>query len=329
MTKNIRVLSIDGGGIRGILPAMFLTSLEQQSGQPISRLFDMIAGTSTGAILACCLAKPKPLPAEKIADAYIAKVSRIFSGSRWRNIGSLFYESKYDHRFLEEVLDEYMGDVYLSACHPYVLIPIYDLGNREAKFLKSWRANGILSPAGETPADADFLIRTAVRAATAAPTYFEPALIHNRAGTPFTCIDGAVFANNPSMCALASVRKLWPESTTVVLVSVGTGEFRRPVSYEKARSWGTLSWTRPVIDCMMDGTSDTVDYQLREIFSGDLRYFRFQTQLGGPEDPQSPSDAIDDASTRNIRKLIIRGQAFVDQSAGDIAELASLLTPRH
>jgi uncharacterized protein len=329
MKKIVRVLSIDGGGVRGILPAMILASLERQSGQPINRLFDMIAGTSTGAILACGLTKPNPLPAEHIANAYIAKGNRIFSGSPWRNIGSLIYEGKYDHRSLEEILDEYMGDAYLSACHPYVLIPTYDLVNREAKFLKSWRANGILSPDDETPADADFRIRDVVRAATAAPTYFEPALIYNRAGTAFTCIDGAVFANNPSMCALASVRKLWPDANAVVLVSVGTGEFRHPVTYEEARSWGTLSWARPVIDCMMDGTSDTVDYQLREIFGGDLRYYRFQTRLGGAEDPQSPSDTIDDASARNIRKLIISGQAFVSQSAADIAELASLLTPPH
>ena len=326
---SIRVLSIDGGGVRGILPAMILAALERQSGRPVCDLFDIVAGTSTGAILACGLTKPDPLPAQQLANAYIAKGNRIFSGSPWRNIGSLLYEGKYDHRSLEEILDEYLGDAYLSACHPYVLIPTYDLENREAKFLKSWRANGILSPDGERPFDADFRLKDVVRAATAAPTYFEPAQITSRSGTPYTCIDGAVFANNPSMCVLASVRKLWPEVAGVVLVSVGTGEFRHPFSYAEARSWGTLSWARPVIDCMMDGTADTVDYQLREIFAGDLRYYRFQTRLGGPEDPTSPSDTIDDASARNIRNLILSGQNFVRDSTADIAELSSLLTPPH
>lgn len=327
MTRVVRVLSIDGGGIRGIIPAIVLAALERQSGFPAHRLFDLVAGTSTGAILAGGLAKPNPLSAQDLANAYISKGGDIFAASPWRNFGSIIAQGKYNPAPLEQMLDEYLGNVYLSECHPYVLIPTYDLVNREAKFFKSWRAQGILTPAGEKSSDADFRLKDIVRAATAAPTYFEPARVTNRSGNSFACIDGAVFANNPSMCALASVKKLWPDATSVILVSLGVGEFRTAIRYEDARGWGALAWARPVIDCMMDGTADTVDYQLTESFGKELQYFRLQIRLGGQDDPNAPTDCIDDASQQNIRKLILRGQMLAEQRAADIAILADLLNP--
>src|SRR3954465_14640632 len=106
MSRTIRILSIDGGGIRGIIPAICVAALERQSGCRAGMMFDMMAGTSSGAILIAGLAKPNPLWADEVLGAYITKGAKIFSESAWRNIGSVISHGKYDHRFLEQMLDE-------------------------------------------------------------------------------------------------------------------------------------------------------------------------------------------------------------------------------
>lgn len=322
MPQTIRVLSIDGGGIRGIIPAVLLAAIERAAGKPIHRLFDLVAGTSTGGILACALAAPVPPTAAMLLDLYISRGREIFNPSIWRNITSTVSAAKYDHRPLEAILEGSFGNRMLSEARTNLLIPTYDLEAREAKFFKSWRAQGHFNAPGETWQDADFLLRDIARATSAAPTYFEPALIRNSAGRYFACVDGAVFANNPTMCAIASARKLYPDATGMVVVSLGAGEMAEPITYAQAKAWGTLAWARPALDIMMDGMSDTVDYQVKECFERDVRYFRLQAGFGKPN---APSDTLDNASPENIRRLVLRGQALAESKAAELNALVPLL----
>lgn len=322
MPQTIRVLSIDGGGIRGIIPAVLLAAIERAAGQPIHRLFDLVAGTSTGGILACALASPVPHPASALLDFYIQHGRTIFAPSIWRNLTSTVSAAKFDHKPLEGILANAFGNLLLSETLTNLLIPAYDLEAREAKFFKSWRAAGYLNAPGEQPLDADFMLRDIARATSAAPTYFEPALIRNAAGKYFACIDGAVFANNPTMCGIASARKLYPDATGMVVVSLGAGETAEPITFAQAKAWGTLAWARPALDIMMDGMSDTVDYQIRECFERDVRYFRLQAGFGKPN---APSDTLDNASPDNIRRLVLRGQALAESKAAELNALVPLL----
>lgn len=311
----VRILSIDGGGIRGIIPATVLAALERASGgYPVHKMFDLIAGTSTGAILAAGLTKPRPFTAAALSDFYLSRGREIFSRSPFSRLRSTVSGPKYDSAPLERIMHEQLGDLALSSCLTPLLVPCYDIERREAHFFKSWRA--------QTTASVNFALRDVVRAATAAPTYFAPALIYSASAERLAAIDGALFANNPAMCAVAEARVLYPNARRIILVSLGVGEFRKPIAYEKAKGWGLLAWAPPVIDCCMDGTADTVHYQASECFGPALEYHRLQIDLTGPD---SPTDCIDDASDVNVAKLIMRGRELASRNADTIGMLAMTL----
>ena len=197
-----RVLSIDGGGIRGIIPAMVIAHLERQTGKPACELFDLIVGTSTGGILALGLslqdAAGQPLLASRRMVALYERHGReIFEQSLWRKLRSVggIFEEAYSHKALEAVLEHYFGDRPLSDCGIPAMVTSYDIQNRRTVFMKSWHAD-----------HAALLCSDAARATSAAPTYFEPANLQ-WAQESRTLIDGGVYMNSPAVSAYAEARK--------------------------------------------------------------------------------------------------------------------------
>jgi patatin-like phospholipase/acyl hydrolase len=309
VAEQVNVLSIDGGGIRGIVPALVLAEIERRTGKPAADLFDLIAGTSTGGILACALAKPDALSAERLVDLYEQEGPRIFSRTVWERIHSVegLVDEKYDDDGLEEALGRYLGDARLRDAATDILIPAYDTERRRPEFFKSARAR-------EDPSR-DFPLRAVARATSSAPTYFEPALIGDR-----PLIDGGVFAVNPGMCAVAEVMRYSP-GAEIVLVSLGTGQLTRPFPYDQVKDWGLIEWARPVIDVVFDGASDVVDYQLTQLL-GEQHFFRFQTEL------TSASDDLDDAGEANLRALRLTGERLISERERDLNEAIAALNRR-
>ena len=185
MPNTIRILSLDGGGIRGIIPAMVLQAvLGKLKAQDV---FHIIAGTSTGGIIACGLAKPKPLQPQEIVDLYVQHGSDIFRKSLLDPVHYV-YGPRYDSTALESHLASVLGNVYLSAVeNVHLLVPSYAValpkknppGNTCAPmFFRSWQARGLLVPAGANAAEYDFKLASIARATSAAPTYFAPAENH-------------------------------------------------------------------------------------------------------------------------------------------------------
>ncbi len=316
-----RILSIDGGGIRGIIPAVVLAELERRSGKRVHQLFDMFAGTSTGGILSLALSQPGSdgmarWEAREIVDLYIERGPDIFDRSllhQIRAVGSILDE-KYSDTGLEKVLKQYFGDTRLSQALVEVLVTAYELEGRDAFFFKRRKAV-------TTPGEDDYPIWQVARATAAAPTYFEPLKLE----TPsiagyYALVDGGVFANNPAMCAYADAHR-FEEGADIVLVSLGTGQLERPIHYDDAKDWGMLEWARPVLDVVFDGIADTTDYELRQLMNDD-RYFRLQTTLIG-------SDEMDDASPDNTRALLLRGEDLVSEAdrAGFFTRVLALLSP--
>jgi len=284
-----RVLSIDGGGIRGIIPAMVIAHLERQTGKPACELFDLIVGTSTGGILALGLslqdeaARPL-LAAKRMVALYERHGGGIFAQSLWRKLRTVggIFEEAYSHKTLEAVLQHYFGDRTLSDCGVPAMVTSYDIQHRRTVFMKSWHADhGAL------------LCSDAARATSAAPTYFEPANLQ-WADQSRTLIDGGVYMNSPAVSAYAEARKLFPNEP-ITMLSLGTGELTRPIPYEEARTWGSALWVMSLLDCMFDGVSKAADHQMR-LFLGE-QYLRLQTPL------HYASDDMDDASRGNIRNL--------------------------
>ena len=331
LEKTARILSIDGGGIRGIIPATVIHRIEERTGKKVGELFHMVAGTSTGGILACALSAPdksgSSRTAREVADLYKKRGMEIFSSSFLHDFGSLggMVEEKYEAKNLEGILQEYFADTFLSAVEGDLLVTSYNIETRTPFFFKSWKARGERLRKGETAEGSDFLIRDVARATSAAPTYFEPAYVKNALGTYFPLIDGGVFASNPAMCALSSARVLYPHSSRYLVVSLGTGEARKEISYEEARDWGLVGWVRPLLYIILDGQSDVVDYQLRQQLNTE-DYFRFETELRAESgDGIAPNDDMDDASPENIEKLEQVAEELIEMKKDLLDNLISKL----
>jgi len=324
MADIIKVLSIDGGGIRGVIPATVLAEIETRTKSRIAELFDLIAGTSTGGILALALAKPSAkdptypeYAASDLSDLYVKEGKRIFARSPWHRFTALdnLLDEKYDAAGLEAVLKQYFGDVKMSKAVTETLVTSYELETREPWFFARHKAL-------EAP-ESDFLMRFVGRATSAAPTYFEPEEL--KATTPHGgLIDGGVFANNPAMCAYVEAKKLHPGPEEVLVVSLGTGQYTRPIHFAEAKGWGLAKWAKPILDVVLDGVGDTVDHQMkvlcRESDDGDPRYYRFQTEL------DVGSDDMDNVTAPNLNALKEKAQEIIAKHDDEIDELCHALT---
>jgi patatin-like phospholipase/acyl hydrolase len=170
-----KVLSIDGGGIRGIIPAMVLAEIESRTEKRTSEVFDLVAGTSTGGILALGLTKPgqdgKPeYTAERLIELYETEGGKIFDRPVWHqmySLGGLAHE-KYSSRGIEEVAQQYFKEVRLADALTELLVTAYEIECRGSWFFKRRHARD------ENREGDNFLMREVARATSAAPTYFEP-----------------------------------------------------------------------------------------------------------------------------------------------------------
>jgi len=320
-----RILSLDGGGIRGLIPALVLAELEQRTGKRTAQLFDLIAGTSTGGILALGLTRPgaagKPLyGADEMVGLYEKDGSKIFDRSplhRLKAIGNLADE-KYPSHGIDAVLKARFGESMLSEAITPVLVTSYDIEERGPYFFKSHRAR--LEP------PRNHLMRDAARATSAAPTYFEPVKVpcSDQKSGYRALIDGGVYANNPAACALVEAMCFFDQKLDdIVMLSLGTGENTRPIKYEDAKGWGLAKWAQPVLNVVFDGVSDTVHYQLQSLLTKGAqsgRYLRVQVDL------TDANDDMDDASERNLRDLKVVAEKLIAENDAALDALAAHLT---
>jgi patatin-like phospholipase/acyl hydrolase len=322
MAKKKIILSIDGGGIRGIVPGQILTHIERllkeiydDSTYKIADHFDLIAGTSTGGILACAyllseFGRPK-YSAEEVVDIYFERGDDIFTiplFHRIRSAGGVLDE-KYPSAGLEEALQDYFGDAMLTDLMKPSLITAYDIKRRKAHFFTQHDAGN---------PDHNFYLRDVARATAAAPTFFEVSKIKSQANKYYPLIDGAIFANNPALCAYAEMRNKFSTNELkilapdILLLSIGTGYAKYSYSYDEAKDWGLAAWAKPALDMMMAGVSDTVDYQLQQIFEAagvTKQYLRIDGELTRDIDP-----GMDCVEPENLQALKAFGDKLYDEN---------------
>jgi patatin-like phospholipase/acyl hydrolase len=322
MGEPLRILAIDGGGIRGLIPATVLADLETRAGRPTAELFDLVAGTSTGGILALGVTVPdaRGRPAHRASDLielYLREGPNIFHRSIFDRVRSL--EGVIDERYpageLERVLAGAFGEVRLSDALCEVMVTAYDTYRRQPFFFRSSRARG--------DAAYDYPMHVAARATAAAPTYFEAARVVNEASADeYSLVDGGLFAANPAMVALAEALR-GDRDRPVALLSLGTGQHTHRYPWKEVKDWGALEWARPVIDMLLDGSSDATEFEAAQLLAsrGD-RHWRVQTEL------RRASDALDDATDQNLRLLQEEADELVERAAETLAEAAGVLCRR-
>jgi uncharacterized protein len=330
----MNILSIDGGGIRGIIPGQVLIALEhklqQISNDPnrrIADVFDFVAGTSTGGILACLYlcsdanGRPK-FSASDAVNLYLQRGDDIFDVSVFRSITSVggLRGPKYSAAPLENALEFYFGDVRLSQLLKPCLITSYDITRRQAKF---FNRQDVGQP---DPAGADFWVRDIARATSAAPTFFSPANIVASDRSVYPLIDGGVFANNPAMCALVEAFG-WNPALRVQdmnVLSLGTGAAEESFHYSEAKDSGEIAWLRPLLNILFDGVSETVDYQMQTLFKSancSKQYLRLQADLRNSD----VDTAMDNASEKNIEALERAGTKLAADNDAELTAFAKLL----
>jgi hypothetical protein len=277
----VRVLTLDGGGMRGLFEARVLAALEEAVGAPAAQVFDLIAGTSSGGIVALGLVAGKP--AREIASLYEQRGPEIFRQTPLTPLRRLFL-SKYPRARLDAALREELGDMRLSSATTRVVVPAFSLVQRDIV----WFDSGAHAGAGRVKVAAgDPLARDVAAATSAAPTFFDPA-----AGE---WLDGGVGANDPTPYVLALALEERPRE--VLAVSIGTGGFFPPYP---ARFRGVL----PIALRAMPGVilyptglvaHDTADALAKA--SDTIRLVRVAP------DPRRIPHELDDASPDALRRL--------------------------
>lgn len=329
MRKIKKILCIDGGGIRGVIPATFLLEIEDQVGRPISEIFDLIAGTSTGGIIALALSKPneQKQPEHSVKDIigfYEEKGPIIFKQGILNRIQTLngLIRPKYPQRNMENVLNEYFQNTKISESLTELIIPSYDIEQENPIYFTTHFAKN--RPGFDHP------MKEVARATSAAPTFFSSKK-RNLIDKSLSLIDGGIFANNPSMVAYAEAKRLWPDvdDRDFLLVSLGTGQHSKGILHNKAKNWGIIQWAwrsriiNIVLDSVTESAHTQILYTLPSFSNGEnkitRRYFRFQTNL------DKKNTAMDDGSKSNIDELKKIANKMVRDRRDELFELCELL----
>ncbi len=258
-----RILSLDGGGIRGIVSVVLMQRISEVYPSWLDKA-DLLAGTSTGGLIALGLAEGKTL--DQLKSLYVEKGKIIFDDS-WlddlKDIGKSI-GSDYSIENLEKVLKEELSNTKLKDLLKKVLIPTFCLDRnievgREKRNVRTWSPKIFHNFEGED-SDGDEYVYKAGLYTSAAPTYFE---------SVDSYIDGGVFANNPSMIALAQTQDIRSFDKAIPfeeisLLSVGTGYSGTFIKGKKL-DWGYAQWAQPLVSLMLDGVSGIADYQCSQI----------------------------------------------------------------
>jgi len=331
--KPFKILSIDGGGIRGVFPAMFLTNLErelQRRGGEKNKIwehFDLICGTSTGGIIAIALALG--IPASEIYEMYLEKAGTIF-GSKKNFIKRIFY-SAHDRTNLESLIRNKFKainndvDPLLKDCKTGVCVPIYDLMEGAPSVLKSaYHPRFTRDP--QRPA------YIAALATSAAPTFFDPysAAYIDTMGTkqPFNNkVDGGVFANNPTLLGIIEAQKAFGKNLSDLRVlSIGTGH-QRFVDACSRKDWGIYYWMlqgnkKRLIELFMQGQSQQVQNLISLLQKGidksesdNFIYNRIDTELD-----ETCIIELDETNKKKLEKLAEKATNAFHNNASKIID---------
>jgi patatin-like phospholipase/acyl hydrolase len=326
------VLSLDGGGIRGIVPGVVLGAIEHRTGRRIAQLFDLIAGTSTGGILALGCAVPGDdgdtprYAADDLLELYTDHGGQLFTRHLLDRVESIegVIRPKYAAGPIEALLKEYFGDAMMSHGLTELAVTSYDVFASRPFFFKR------RYPLQNAVWDCEMW--KAARATSAAPTYFPalhldpfPTRPPDPPDTQHELVDGGVYVNDPAVCAYVEALELWPDMTDVVVCSIGTGN-KRMRARTDLHDAGIAGWAPAILDTVFDGVADAVDYQMVRICRHDdglQRYFRLQADI-----PDRMSAAMDDATPAHLAALTQLGRSLVEHESAQIDALCALLGER-
>ncbi|KAL2906220.1 Patatin-like protein 1 [Bienertia sinuspersici] len=343
----ITILSIDGGGIRGIIPGVMLEFLEsklQELDGKDARLadyFDFVAGTSTGGLITAMLTAPnknnRPLyAAEEIVPFYLKHSPKIFPqpSGLFGSIGTLvkmLRGPKYDGEYLHNLLREQLGEIRLHQMLTNVVIPTFDIKNLQPVLFSTYEV-----PVAK---ELDALMSDICIGTSAAPTFLPAHYFKNEDDKgnirEFNLIDGGIAANNPTLVAITEVTKevvkgnpdYFPIKATdrerLMVISLGTGTDKVDYKYnaEKASKWGIVSWlyddgSSPLLDAFDQAKADMIDFHTAVAFDA---YHSSHNYLRIQDDTLTGiSASMDVATEENLENLVKIGKTLLKKPVSRI-----------
>ena len=283
------ILALDGGGTRGVYSAQVLSCIEQETGAPVREHFDLIAGTSTGSIIAGAAAVG--IPMSGVVKLFEKESPRIFR-RRW--LGSFHMRSKYSSRSLEQVIRSCVSDLTLGEISTPLMITGSDISTGGVHVFKSRYLKDLGEPYIR---DGDVVLSDAILASCAAPAYFDPVPVGD-----FLLADGGLWANNPSIIALTeAVSKFRWSVEQVRILSIGTGHSVN--LYSQNRLWGLMTgWGREKLVSYFLRLQSDASANMAKLLLAD-RYLRL--------DPEIEAWKLDDIKhLRNLKALATRDFAL-------------------
>nr|XP_023875259.1 patatin-like protein 1 [Quercus suber] len=352
----VTILSIDGGGVRGIIPGVILAYLESQlqelDGEEVrlADYFDVVAGTSTGGLIAGMLVAPnennRPLFAAKdIVPFYLENSLKIFPQAcgifaSAVNLVKILTGPKYDGKYLHKLIRKELGDTKLHQTLTNLVVPTFDIKKLQPTIFSSFQLTNhpILDAALS-----DICIGT-----SAAPTFFPAHYFSNQdthgSVRDFNLVDGGVAANNPTLIAISEVTKqiinknpdflpIKPMAYDQLLViSIGTGSDTSEQKYNSktASKWGVISWLyedgdSPLIDCYSDSSKDMVDYHNSVVFQAlhsENNYLRIDIDT-----LHGNLSSVDVSTKENLENLVKVGKQLLENPVTRLNLDTSLYEP--
>jgi patatin-like phospholipase/acyl hydrolase len=333
--KDFRILSVDSGGMRGLVPALFLRDLEQRleastgERRPLTDYFHLVAGTSTGGLIALGLTAPSRMDGQALVDLYLERGREIFP-PRFRSLRVLrgLFAAKWSNRALRRIVEDQIGLAPLSEASRDLVVTAYDMSRHQPVHFKRWEAR----EGGPNPSMADVAMAT-----SAAPTYLPAWPVGGS-----ELVDGGVFASNPSIAAIAEALKRTGdephhlELDDLFVVSLGTGFYS--AGYKGLRTWGALAWMRPrgsepaLLRAMLDGQTASADHGAHTLLNtGERqprpapdeigrgpRYYRLESEL--------PADwEMDDSRPATLDGLEAQARKLMEKRESDLQAIAARL----
>ena len=277
------ILALDGGGIRGVYGAHILARLEDTLSAPVRERFDLIAGTSTGSIVAG--AASMNIPMENLVDLFESQADRIFS-RRWFSLFP-FLGSRYSTHPLDQVIGEYVPEVTMGEVPTPLMITSSDISTGGVHVFKSRYLKELGEPYMR---DGQVRLRDAILASCAAPLYFNPRQVGE-----YLLADGGLWANNPAIIAVTeAMSKFRRPLDKIRVLSVGTG--RAASFYTRRGAWGLLTgWGGPKLVSYVLGLQSQASTNMAKLLLGD-RHLRL--------DPEIKSWKLDDIKSLESLKAL-------------------------
>ncbi len=263
--RPINVLSLEGGGARGVIELTFLSELEKETGLSVHEIFHLIGGSSAGGVIAAALTLPKDTSVEKsqwvprfsaaeLLKEFEAQLPNLFQsrfslwgllGPRYKNIGP------------REVAETFFGRTTFDQSLTRVMVPAFDLNTDETIIFKSWKSHRNCFHT------TDIVIGTG-----SAPTYFEPHVMKSipKNGIPevrYRLVDGGVSDNDPTQSVIIEAEKLFGRDQDHQILSLGTGDVAKSYPYKKYKDGGVLTWVLAIKDLFLDGQRSLTNYSMK------------------------------------------------------------------